>query len=100
MTVENAMKNRHFELFSIEKFLLEFVFLQALSIVPDDGFALVHLGFIVKAEDDFPYAISLLKRGIESEEEGTQQGKFYMHLGDALHRSNRTAEVGDNLLLS
>ena len=34
-----------------------------------------------------------LQAGIDTMEEGTQEGKFYMHLGDALHRTNRTKEV-------
>lgn len=70
-----------------------FSFFQVLKLSPDDGFALVHMGFIVKNEGDWEESIPLLSRGTESNEPGTQEGKFYFHLGDALHRTNKTAEV-------
>ena len=38
-------------------------------------------------------AIYYLKRGIESEEEGTQDGRFFFHLGDALQRLGRKDEA-------
>nr|CAB3223793.1 aspartyl/asparaginyl beta-hydroxylase-like [Phallusia mammillata] len=64
-----------------------------LQIDPDNGFALTHLGFIVKNEGDWVKGADLLGRGVGSLAEGTQSGKFYFHLGDALHRTNRTKEA-------
>jgi len=64
-----------------------------LAVNPSDGFAQVHFGFIVKAEGDWETGARYLQMGIESQEPGTQEGKFYMHLGDALHRTNRTEQV-------
>uniref|UniRef100_H2ZBL4 Aspartyl/asparaginy/proline hydroxylase domain-containing protein n=1 Tax=Ciona savignyi TaxID=51511 RepID=H2ZBL4_CIOSA len=61
---------------------------------PGNGFALVHLGFITKIQGDWKKSIDFLLPGIHTLAEGTQQGKFYFHLGDALHRTNRTEEVG------
>uniref|UniRef100_H2ZBL5 Aspartyl/asparaginy/proline hydroxylase domain-containing protein n=1 Tax=Ciona savignyi TaxID=51511 RepID=H2ZBL5_CIOSA len=60
---------------------------------PGNGFALVHLGFITKIQGDWKKSIDFLLPGIHTLAEGTQQGKFYFHLGDALHRTNRTEEA-------
>ena len=65
--------------------------LQVLVIDNTDGFAKVHLGFIIKTHDnDARKAIPLLKAGIESRAEGTKDGRFYFHLGDAYQRTNQT----------
>lgn len=67
------------------------VFQQILNKRPDDGFALVHLGFIVKVIDNNPQeGIPLLQAGIDSDEPGTNEGKFFFHLGDGYLRINQT----------
>ena len=40
-----------------------------------------------------------MEKGINSMEEGTQEGKFYMHLADAWQRMNRTSDVRAFFLL-
>ncbi|XP_078494398.1 aspartyl/asparaginyl beta-hydroxylase-like isoform X8 [Ciona intestinalis] len=71
------------------------VFETVLDIHPGDGFALVHLGFIIKIKGDWMKSIEYLLPGVTSLEEGTQEGKFYFHLGDALYRTNRTKEADE-----
>lgn len=66
------------------------VFEEVLAVVPGDGFAKVHYGFILKSENKIAESIPYLKEGLESGEPGTDDGRFYFHLGDALQR------VGDN----
>lgn len=62
----------------------------------DDGFALVHYGFVLKNHDkDMEQAVQYLREGIETEHEGTQDGRFYFHLGDALQRLGRQQESLD-----
>uniref|UniRef100_A0A0P6IXZ1 Putative aspartyl beta-hydroxylase n=1 Tax=Aedes aegypti TaxID=7159 RepID=A0A0P6IXZ1_AEDAE len=62
----------------------------------DDGFALVHYGFVLKNLDkDMELAAQYLREGIETEQEGTQDGRFYFHLGDALQRLGRQQEALD-----
>lgn len=62
----------------------------------DDGFALVHYGFVLKNHDkDMEQAVQYLREGIETEHEGTQDGRFYFHLGDALQRLGRQQEALD-----
>lgn len=59
-----------------------------------DGFAMVHLGFIYQTSDNDPAtAIPLLQAGIESDAPGTQDGRFYFHLGSALQRQGHMAEA-------
>ncbi|XP_031759213.1 aspartyl/asparaginyl beta-hydroxylase isoform X4 [Xenopus tropicalis] len=62
------------------------VFEQVLAMSPNDGFAKVHYGFILKAENYIAESIPYLKEGLESGEPGTDDGRFYFHLGDALQR--------------
>lgn len=70
------------------------VFREILTLNPDDGFAKVHLGFIIKTSDNDPKsAIPFLKEGIDSNEEGTQDGRFYFHLGDAYQRLQQSDEA-------
>ncbi|CAK8683183.1 unnamed protein product [Clavelina lepadiformis] len=71
------------------------VYAKVLSIDPDNGFAQVHFGFILKTAGDWIKGAYYLKLGIESMAEGTQEGKFYFHLGDALHRTNRSTEADE-----
>ncbi|XP_068018566.1 aspartyl/asparaginyl beta-hydroxylase isoform X7 [Melanerpes formicivorus] len=62
------------------------VYEEVLSLAPDDGFAKVHYGFILKAENKIAESIPYLKEGLESGDPGTDDGRFYFHLGDALQR--------------
>ncbi|KAM8731898.1 aspartyl/asparaginyl beta-hydroxylase-like isoform 3-T3 [Acanthopagrus schlegelii] len=66
------------------------VYEEVLAVAPSDGFAKVHYGFILKSENKIAESIPYLKEGLESGEPGTDDGRFYFHLGDALQR------VGDN----
>ncbi|XP_037550249.1 aspartyl/asparaginyl beta-hydroxylase [Nematolebias whitei] len=66
------------------------VFEEILTVAPDNGFAKVHYGFILKAENKISESIPYLREGLESGEPGTDDGRFYFHLGDALQR------VGDD----
>lgn len=67
---------------------------EVLKVKSDSGFAKVHLGFILKT-DDFKHkeAAQLLKEGIATREEGVIDGRFYFHLGDALHRIGKQDEA-------
>ncbi|XP_064909709.1 aspartyl/asparaginyl beta-hydroxylase isoform X4 [Columba livia] len=62
------------------------VYEEVLSLAPDDGFAKVHYGFILKAENKIAESIPYLMEGLESGDPGTDDGRFYFHLGDALQR--------------
>ncbi|XP_048865848.1 aspartyl/asparaginyl beta-hydroxylase isoform X2 [Brienomyrus brachyistius] len=66
------------------------VYEQVLAAAPDDGFAKVHYGFILKSENKIAESIPFLREGLESGAPGTDDGRFYFHLGDALQR------VGDD----
>lgn len=69
--------------------------LQVLKIAPHSGIAKVHLGFILKtADSNYSEAIKYLSEGIATREPGVIDGRFYFHLGDALHRSGEKEEVG------
>ncbi|XP_064105865.1 aspartyl/asparaginyl beta-hydroxylase-like isoform X5 [Macrobrachium nipponense] len=61
---------------------------------PEDGFAQVHYGFILKTTDqNNTGGAEYMKKGIESKAEGTQDGRFFLHLGDALQREGQTEEA-------
>ncbi|XP_055086142.1 aspartyl/asparaginyl beta-hydroxylase isoform X6 [Periophthalmus magnuspinnatus] len=62
------------------------VYEQVLSVAPDNGFAKVHYGFILKSENLIAESIPYLQEGLESGDPGTDDGRFYFHLGDALQR--------------
>ncbi|XP_070712390.1 aspartyl/asparaginyl beta-hydroxylase-like [Pempheris klunzingeri] len=66
------------------------VYEEVLAVAPSNGFAKVHYGFILKSENQIEQSIPYLKEGLESGEPGTDDGRFYFHLGDALQR------VGDS----
>ncbi|CAJ1081521.1 aspartyl/asparaginyl beta-hydroxylase-like isoform X7 [Xyrichtys novacula] len=66
------------------------VYEEVLEVAPDDGFAKVHYGFILKSENKIAESIPYLREGLESGDPGTDDGRFYFHLGDALQR------VGDS----
>ncbi|XP_058178714.1 probable serine/threonine-protein kinase kinX [Anopheles ziemanni] len=62
----------------------------------DDGFALVHYGFVLKTHDNnMELGAQYLREGIDTGHEGTQDGRFYFQLGDALQRLGRNAEALD-----
>ncbi|XP_069076342.1 aspartyl/asparaginyl beta-hydroxylase isoform X2 [Pleurodeles waltl] len=62
------------------------VYEEVLSMAPTDGFAKVHYGFILKAQNHIAESIPYLKEGLESGDAGTDDGRFYFHLGDAMQR--------------
>nr|XP_051699733.1 aspartyl/asparaginyl beta-hydroxylase isoform X12 [Oryctolagus cuniculus] len=62
------------------------VYEEVLSVTPNDGFAKVHYGFILKTQNKIAESIPYLKEGIESGDPGTDDGRFYFHLGDAMQR--------------
>lgn len=69
------------------------VFTKVLSKNPLSGFAKAHLGFIAKINDDLETAVKMLDEGIKSNEEGTQDGRFFLQLGDSLLRLDREPEA-------
>ncbi|XP_059158044.1 aspartyl/asparaginyl beta-hydroxylase-like isoform X2 [Physella acuta] len=70
------------------------VFMEVLRKDPQNGFAKAHLGFIYKVDDNnLPLAIDMLKEGIDSKAPGTEDGRFYLHLGDSLQRLGQEAEA-------
>lgn len=71
------------------------VYERVLQMDPENSFAKVHLGFIVKAEGDWHRATELLRSGLEANAPGTRDGKFYFHLGDALYRIGEREEAGE-----
>lgn len=67
---------------------------EVLSEWRNNGFALVHYGFVLKNLDqDYENAVLYLREGIDTKEEGTQDGRFYFNLGDALQRLGRQEEA-------
>uniref|UniRef100_A0A674AK76 Aspartyl/asparaginyl beta-hydroxylase-like n=1 Tax=Salmo trutta TaxID=8032 RepID=A0A674AK76_SALTR len=62
------------------------VYEEVLAIAPSNGFAKVHYGFILKSENKIAASIPFLRDGLESGDPGTDDGRFYFHLGDALQR--------------
>ncbi len=69
-------------------------FLQVLARNSANGFALVHLGFILKTTDtNYEKAVPMLKTGIATNEPGVIDGRFFFHLGDAQYRLGHVKEV-------
>lgn len=60
---------------------------------PNDGVALVHYGFVLKQEGELSRAVDFFERGINTSEPGTQDGRFYFHMGDALQRLKRDTDA-------
>ena len=60
---------------------------------PQNGLALVNYGFALKFKGDLARAVDFLRRGIDTREPGTQDGRFYYHLGDALQKLKRDTEA-------
>ncbi|XP_042866842.1 titin-like isoform X2 [Penaeus japonicus] len=70
------------------------VFKEVLEKWPEDGFAQVHYGFVLKTTyNNNTAGIEYMQKGISSGAEGTQDGRFYFHLGDALQREGKTEEA-------
>ncbi|XP_050314823.1 aspartyl/asparaginyl beta-hydroxylase isoform X2 [Anthonomus grandis grandis] len=60
---------------------------------PEDGFAMVHYGFILKmADNDLEGSIEYLDKGIKTKDPGID-GRFFLYLGDSLLRLNRREEA-------
>lgn len=67
---------------------------EVLALWPEDGFAQVHYGFILKIKDNnLTEAVKYLKNGIQSREPGVINGRFYFHLGDALTRLGKSQDA-------
>uniref|UniRef100_A0A3B4CRZ0 Un-named hu7910 n=1 Tax=Pygocentrus nattereri TaxID=42514 RepID=A0A3B4CRZ0_PYGNA len=66
---------------------------EVLAMAPNDGFAKVHYGFILKSENKIAESIPYLREGLQSGEPGTDDGRFYFHLGDALQRMGDANEA-------
>lgn len=61
---------------------------------PSNGLAQVHFGYAVKQlHQDHENAIVYLRKGLASQEKGTQEGFFYFNLGDSLQRLGRQEEA-------
>lgn len=70
------------------------VFETVLENWPQDGFAQVHYGFILKTKyNNNTAGAEYMRKGIESKAEGTQDGRFFLHLGDALQRQGKRQEA-------
>lgn len=67
---------------------------QVINKWPNNGFALVHHGFILKTSDNkLEEAVDYLRKGIATNESGVIDGRFFFHLGDALKRLGRHDEA-------
>ncbi|KAG0718826.1 Aspartyl/asparaginyl beta-hydroxylase [Chionoecetes opilio] len=70
------------------------VFEAVLQQWPDDGFAQVHFGFVLKTTDNnVTGGAYYMQKGIASKAEGTQDERFFFHLGDALQRQGKLEEA-------
>ena len=86
------------------------VFEQFLQEYPNNGYALVHLGFILKLEGSandkevdpdkhkvlkqlLEKGAQFMEKGIQTRDSGVMEGKFFFHLGDALRRLGKTVEA-------
>lgn len=67
---------------------------QVLKQDPNNGFAKAHYGFILKTErNDLEGGIKYMGEGIATREPGVIDGRFYLHLGDALQRTGQDAKA-------
>ncbi|XP_066536471.1 aspartyl/asparaginyl beta-hydroxylase isoform X2 [Hoplias malabaricus] len=71
------------------------IYEEVLAMAPNDGFAKVHYGFILKSENKIEESIPYLRDGLKSGAPGTDDGRFYFHLGDALQRMGDMNEAYD-----
>ncbi|CAE1268946.1 ASPH [Acanthosepion pharaonis] len=70
------------------------IFQDVLKNHPRNGFAMVHLGFIIKTHDNNPAkAIPYLRDGIATGEKGVLDARFYFHLGDAYQRVGQNKQA-------
>lgn len=74
------------------------IFEKILITNPENGFALVHLGFILKTQSgdnlhELEMGVSYLSRGLATRAEGVLEGNFFFHLGDGLRRLGRFSEA-------
>ncbi|XP_050728686.1 aspartyl/asparaginyl beta-hydroxylase-like isoform X4 [Eriocheir sinensis] len=70
------------------------VFEAVLQQWPDDGFAQVHFGFVLKTTyNNVTGGAYYMKKGIDSGAAGTQDERFFFHLGDALQRQGKVEEA-------
>ncbi|XP_063866108.1 titin-like isoform X2 [Scylla paramamosain] len=70
------------------------VFEAVLEQWPDDGFAQVHYGFVLKTTyNNVTGGAYYMQKGIASMAEGTQDERFFFHLGDALQRQGKVEEA-------
>ncbi|XP_037520324.1 aspartyl/asparaginyl beta-hydroxylase [Rhipicephalus sanguineus] len=61
---------------------------------PSNGFAKVHYGFILKTErNDLERGIKYMSEGIATREPGVIDGRFFLHLGDALQRTGQNEKA-------
>lgn len=73
----------------------EATFKRILDIDEFDGWANVHMGFAVKAQDRYNDCLLYFERGVASEEPGTEESKYRYHWGDALVRLGRKIEANN-----
>jgi len=60
---------------------------------PNNGVTLVHYGFVLKQLGDLEGAVKYLSKGIKTNKNGTEDGLFYLNLGDALNHLNRREDA-------
>ena len=60
-----------------------------LRLWPDNGYAKVHLGFIRRQEGNHSAAVELMKAGLQTDEPGVHDRRFYYALGDSYDRLGR-----------
>ncbi|SPP73956.1 blast:Aspartyl/asparaginyl beta-hydroxylase [Drosophila guanche] len=67
---------------------------ETLKLWPDDPVAQLHFGLAIKQlHGDYEQALPYLQNAIESKAEGTQEGYFYLALGETLQRLYRQQEA-------
>ncbi|XP_045104679.1 aspartyl/asparaginyl beta-hydroxylase-like isoform X3 [Portunus trituberculatus] len=70
------------------------VFEAVLQQWPDNGFAQVHYGFVLKTTyNNITGGAYYMQKGIASMADGTQDERFFFHLGDALQRQGKVEEA-------
>ncbi|XP_043247721.1 aspartyl/asparaginyl beta-hydroxylase-like isoform X3 [Amphibalanus amphitrite] len=67
----------------------EEVLQEVLRLWPENGYAKVHLGFIRRQEGNHSAAVTLMQAGIDSDEPGVHDKRFYYALGDSYDRTGR-----------
>lgn len=86
----------HFLFFLSRVDLARDVLRSTLKLWPANGVALVHYGFILKTIDNnLEEAVLHMQKGVDTKENGTLEGRFLFHLGDALARLGRQNEASE-----